>query len=301
MGNYSEALEQQVATLRWLCSSAASGWFERVRTIAKHNGDTYEWRKEYIASRMGLPLAEGDTFFLAHDILRLIWQSSSDVPSVTLSEDLLPSRQGFCLFEKTLDVGLGGVEIRGLTWAVLMRDGTEDQSGVGPCVFLTLWIHPHSTRQHLVPLGGESWDVGSDLTSEIEFSNSLPGGGEIGGRVLRFFAALLLFVNQRILVASPMRAERAARRRLEADGWVTEPVVRVVALRRSESNSTSPGRHESREWSCQWVVSGHWHPYWYGKEGEPKVRRPRWIMPYVKGPEDKPLKPPRAKVFAVVR
>lgn len=75
-------------------------------------------------------------------------------------------------------------------------------------------------------------------------------------------------------------------------------VVRVVELRRKQAKAEHSGEHDAVDWSHQWIVSGHWRQQWYPSLN---ANRPRWIMPYVKGPEDKPLKPPRAKVFAVVR
>jgi hypothetical protein len=118
-------------------------------------------------------------------------------------------------------------------------------------------------------------------------------------KVLDLFGALCLFVSQSILVASEQPVERHLRKRLEREGLQHDPVVRVVELRRREHIG---GKHAvesvEREWSCQWVVRGHWRQQPYPKAG---VIRPLWITPYVKGPEDKPLKPPRATVFAVVR
>lgn len=43
----------------------------------------------------------------------------------------------------------------------------------------------------------------------------------------------------------------------------------------------------SVEWHHQWIVRGHWRNQAFG-EGR-KQRRPTWISPYVKGPEDAPM------------
>lgn len=41
------------------------------------------------------------------------------------------------------------------------------------------------------------------------------------------------------------------------------------------------------DWSCQWIVRGHWRNQWYPSEGRHKQR---YVPPYVKGPPDKPLR-----------
>ena len=53
------------------------------------------------------------------------------------------------------------------------------------------------------------------------------------------------------------------------------------------------------DWSCRWLVRGHWRQQPCGA-GHAE-RRPTWILPHLKGPERKPLKAPGAMVFAVVR
>jgi hypothetical protein len=110
------------------------------------------------------------------------------------------------------------------------------------------------------------------------------------------YMAACRFLSQRIVVATQQRVDRAARRRLERAGYEHEPIVRVIELRRREHQARETEDHADVEWSCQWIVRGHWHRY-RTKEG----LQPRWVAPYVKGPADAPLKRPRAEVFAVVR
>lgn len=50
------------------------------------------------------------------------------------------------------------------------------------------------------------------------------------------------------------------------------------------------------DWAWQWAVRGHWRDQ-PTKEGTKLI----WIHPYIKGPEDKPLKPDAGRVFAVTR
>jgi len=115
--------------------------------------------------------------------------------------------------------------------------------------------------------------------------------------VLRLFIAQTLWIEQRILITPKQTAERHVRRRLEK--VVIEPVgTKIEHLSRAANESGQVHGNGHVEWTCQWIVRGHWRQQFYPSTGE---RSPLWIMPYVKGPEDAPLKVPAATVFAVTR
>lgn len=66
-------------------------------------------------------------------------------------------------------------------------------------------------------------------------------------------------------------------------------VVRVVRVHPGRGGSQ---RHAAqREYQTRWNVRGHWREQRYGK-GRKKTRRV-WIKPHIKGPEDRPLAPPK--------
>lgn len=116
-------------------------------------------------------------------------------------------------------------------------------------------------------------------------------------RGLQVMAAAFAFLEQRILVVHQARAPRAVRRRLPAG--TTEDIVHIVTLRRQvRVGDTGEKEPQKVEWSCQWIVRGHWRDQWFPKT---QTHRPIWILPYGKGPEAKPLKMPGTKLFAVVR
>ena len=52
------------------------------------------------------------------------------------------------------------------------------------------------------------------------------------------------------------------------------------------------------DWQWRWSVAGHWRDQWYPADG---VHRPKFIESYVKGPDDKPLKPASSKIFVAER
>lgn len=111
----------------------------------------------------------------------------------------------------------------------------------------------------------------------------------------RNIAAMITFMNQRVVSHGKERPDRATRRRVSR--WKEEPIVNVIRLRRV--HKTNPNvEHEQQDWAFQWVVRGHWRHQWYPST---QSHQTIWIAPYAKGPEDKPLKIPRNQVFAVVR
>lgn len=72
-----------------------------------------------------------------------------------------------------------------------------------------------------------------------------------------------------------------------------------LLLRRTlvEASATTDGS-TLIEWSHRWIVSGHWRNQWYPSSGTHELT---YILPYVKGPDDKPLRISTAEVFVVNR
>lgn len=113
-----------------------------------------------------------------------------------------------------------------------------------------------------------------------------------------YTAALLTFINQRIL--STAEREHATRAMLRRKVPTSPPVtaVRVIQLRRTEHTGSATSEHPERQYSVQWMVHGHWRNQWY-----PSLQRHQliYVAPYVKGPADAPFRPPRQTVYEVSR
>lgn len=116
--------------------------------------------------------------------------------------------------------------------------------------------------------------------------------------ISRFFLAGCAWLAQRIVTIGSGRIERHRRKQLAREHDSPLPSdVKVVQLRRVEAESHQPSEGgESVEWSCRWIVSGHWRNQQYKDE-----RKLIYIMPHVKGPEDMPLKVPTHTVYRVDR
>jgi hypothetical protein len=76
------------------------------------------------------------------------------------------------------------------------------------------------------------------------------------------------------------------------------PEVRTVVLRRQEPKRREVNAAGDTEWSCQWLVQGHWRRQYYPSEN---VHKPKWIEEYLKGDPTKPLKVGSKQLFHVKR
>jgi len=95
----------------------------------------------------------------------------------------------------------------------------------------------------------------------------------------------------RALEASPRaRAEGTAARSPDLDR------VSIIELRRPMSPSREQdGSSSDRQYHHRWWVGGHWRQQACGPNHAD--RRPKWIAPFIKGPEGAPLKKDRVHVW----
>lgn len=308
---YSEALEQQLALFRRWSSRGGGAYIHVMSDATGADGDNY-W------DAVCGPLAFGAPFYWAPAMCELLSTSAATLPDWTLHADDLPARNGFCWFATPLPLPDAPHNqygpVRALGWVQGFDTSTlpaapEPIAGglvnlppdLGPqAIQLMFW--QLDAKDELYPTTSVRWTVGmtlSDLlTGLVAARPSYAGDARIRHKVALVGAAWAL-LGQRLLRASPAPIARASRRRVERQGWHMEPVVRVVELRRTEHQPAATESIASVDWHCRWMVAGHWREQPCGPGRV--LRRPTWVLPYVKGPEDKPLKPPSTKVFAVVR
>lgn len=119
-------------------------------------------------------------------------------------------------------------------------------------------------------------------------------GTPVGSGV--YVAAKLDFMRSTVIAQHAVAAGRGLRRDWKRKTGTDAPLVRVVTLRRQ--HATADGAAGTVDWSCRWIVSGHWRNQFLPASGG---HRPTWIAPHVKGPDSAPLKPPAVTVFVVKR
>lgn len=175
----------------------------------------------------------------------------------------------FVLGKEGIATSLGWVWDPGMSWAAMMAEIADQK-------FLL-------RRQSDLPVG--------DAQAAI-------------GQVSRLFLAGCVWLNQKVAAVESGHVERHRRKQIarENPGVEVHPEIRVVQLRKRETSGThapsEAGEGAPVEWSCRWVVSGHWRNQFYRSTGERKLV---YIMPFVKGPADKPFKPVAQTVYEVNR
>lgn len=114
----------------------------------------------------------------------------------------------------------------------------------------------------------------------------------------RFVVAASTFLRQELLVVESQMVERHARKRLEKKHLNIPSLVQVVQLRKTQHTRSETSTPSPVDWQWQWSVKGHVRQQYYPSLGE---HLPVVITPYLKGPEDKPLKPRTTPIYSVTR
>jgi hypothetical protein len=240
-------------------------------------------------------LLVADTYSWSEEMSACVWHAAQTMPrDAVLRESMIPARPGWWWFNKPLPIMTkrrAGIEA--LLWTksddrVVVAGFARNITTTPVCSFMYKWFFnsPRPVWQDediLRGVGDE--DVTMEETNQVFFA--------VAGVLLAGWS----WLEQRILMVSSGAVERHRRKQIARDYDAPLPGdVKVIQLRRAESQEHVSGEHGVVDWSCRWVVGGHWRNQPY-KE----ARKLLYIMPYVKGPADKPLRVPTHTVYAVTR
>jgi len=320
MSEYDSALDAQV---EWTSFWQSDKGIALMRGLAEHSTHAREVAGELQPYKLAdyaddertivvSALVNGECFYWSRQMLDVVSIASESLPSTwALAKEYVPAISGFFYFERELSLpevpGLWG-----LGWTVVTQDpGTKvaaihlpNREGRMPDFNSLALVTFIKNKTFRIPIPARMRvDVGETLDAwnkdirnyYVNELNADPSDVDHEFSILRLFAAMLSFLQQRIMVSYRYYAERHTRKRIQSIRE-SEPVINVVKLR-AIVHHTHEGEGEPVDWSCRWIVRGHWRDQWY-----PSIRRnqPIWITPYIKGPEDKPLRNPE-RLFAVVR
>lgn len=235
-------------------------------------------------------LPKAQAMFWATDTARLVHQAAANLPihDTVCNMNLLTVTSAFCYFDQP--------------FVTVRRDANPEirmsvlESPL--CALAWFWIIEEDFPAVLCIVPFIKTRTGLELM-EIAYCKSGDVFPENHNGLFSFVLAANAFLRQRLLINRPHPVERHARKRLEKTGAKVPSTVSVVHLRAAEHSSVRGNSSDTPvEYSCRWFVRGHWRNQYYKHLGG---TRPRYIFPYLKGPDDKPIKVPAASVYAVVR
>jgi hypothetical protein len=114
-------------------------------------------------------------------------------------------------------------------------------------------------------------------------------------RMFRFFMAVLVWRESKVVLETSIPVERHTRKRV---GLSKDKKYNYLLLRKvQESVSTNEGGRKI-QYSTRWIVSGHFRRQFYPSEGKHKLI---FISPYIKGPEGFEIKEHKQTLVRVSR
>jgi len=232
-------------------------------------------------------LAQAALWWIGADASELVEHAAPSMPPATLTAELMPDEVGFVCFEQAItgvdaDVDGQSIEVDCLLW--------ERGTVVGnDAVSIIAWRHA-PTEGFPVPLGRADWLVGTDTDHRLPGQTDAQHTSIVEDR--RVLAALWQLSSQASITdTTETEPDRATQRRLARRGHEV-PKVRIVNLASHQRAYSAPSSdaEASREYQRRWIVGGHWRQQACGPQWS--QRRPVYIAPHIKGPEDKPLVTP---------
>ena len=312
---YSESIEQQFAIIHDFLLTplgaallANDPWVRRgVATPSK------------LASHVATRVYRSKPFFVTAEIAEAIFSASRTLPEYTFTAESFPCPKAFVWLQKPVCLYEGPLfsrplQLHAFHW--MLDKQLADEEGRIPVLFDGYLVDPD--RPKGVPTfhvtvnlgwtlnddyGGASAEAAQQLSEQVGSPYHEDLSTIIGPVFVRFIASCLSFMEQRITIPVSRPTGRATRRRLERkhDTFQAAAEVQVIELRRRERRPQEHVDEEDRqtpEWHVQWLVAGHWRRQYFSSSN---THKPLYIAPYVKGPADKPLKPPASQLFVVKR
>jgi hypothetical protein len=269
-----------------------------------HLGPTFSHMDSTFDSRA---LEDASLWYVTADMSQLVGSAATSLPPTTLTPELLPSKCGLAVFatpltgmsadETTIDAVMGvpldeqvpphsPVEVHALLWgdSETIKVRVDRREYVGIAIYRAV---EDNGSQMWVPLGRTDWIYGDDTeepTDPALVGHDLRLASMAEDR--RWMACLWLLASQkRVGEQTVIPPDRAARRRSAREGRSAE--VRLIDVRHKAEAAAGDGEGRAVEWSHRWLVSPHWRQQAYGPGRT--LRRPVFIPPHIKGPQDKPL------------
>lgn len=241
--------------------------------------------------RATLDSITGDPYYVSPPITRDLATIAAEIPSheAAFSTRMFPCTDGFVVLDGPVHGGWAVADeqgsaayLRDLAWTCFDVEGTGRIAiMVTACLLLELRgrVAASAIAQCIIDVG-DPLDAGKGVKD-----------------VLAPLYAVLKFLDQRILVASPMR--RSARHEKIVHPWTPAPDVQIVTYRRTASHRRY-GESEPHDWKFRFIQSGHWGRRLVGTKGDQHYEVV-WVREGIKGPPNAPLRVSRKTLGAIIR
>ena len=262
-----------------------------------YSPDSMFWMWDY--------LEDADLYWVSPEMCDLLQHAFPEMPDTTCTKDLLPSESGVVVFARAMR-GMDSrdeghvVHVQAYMWGPAMFDVTEgelvrkdpirtgDLHGRRPLPYTGNGLSICAWRkwENWVPLGRSDWPFGYDTQAPF----APPGYTDIqlasiveDRRIMAAFA--VLSQQENVVEITDLPPHRSVSKRL-ARKKITAAKVRLIDIHKRHTRPPG-GDHRVVEWTHRWIVKGHWRQQAWGPGRQ--YRRPTWISPHIKGPDDKPL------------
>lgn len=229
---------------------------------------------------------DSEAFYVPSTMQAALRGAEEGIPSdFTWHRELVPTANGFLMCEDNYPVEDKNKDKYNLHWISWWCDVDGDGDTV-----VVLWFTSPKHPLNVLPCYFFSIQDNSQPFSIMVNDWLQP--------TVKFLAALFTFLQQELVRSEPMEAVRHVRRQLQRQSSsLKSTTLRVVKLQHRTAHRYNDDEHSNIDWQYQWMVRGHWRKQPYRSKGAGYWQW-RYIKPYVKGPEDKPLRG-GDKVYAV--
>jgi hypothetical protein len=331
---YLKAMETRLNWLRWAKTHGYDAWNHMENTREQNNGPrigSRPWRD--VLPNYEMVLESGDTFFMNRQFCAMVEQARLTVPDdLVFEHSWMQSSQGWLWIETPFQVpqpagitetdadGTPIAHVGAVGWYPIPQGtklGNNRIATEGSYNILT-FQNFQQYSPHTEGFGCWSYFTlidGDKLIDRIRLFEAKaaadlvePGAYPVSRESdvmheIRWVYAAFFLMSQRLAMTVQHKTDRHHRRRAERLELPVPPFLKVITLRRYEQERerdalarlTSPN---TVDWNWQWLVGAHWRNQYYPASGE---HRWKYIYDYIKGPEDKPLKPIGHKIFIAKR
>lgn len=204
------------------------------------------------------------------DAVTDMYRKTSEVQAVSFTAADLPSPTGFIWLAKPVvlsDVGGTPLSTRAVSWSpVTIRSAQSRLAGDG--IRWTAWSQPGDEHEQAVrSLPGAPLALSSSQVTPFGHELKRMDMQLIGGKLvpapaghhpddlLFWLQTLWMFMGTEIVATERAEVSRPFRRR--AERVIGHSAVNVVQLRRISYKGREIG-HRDVNWTCSWIVQGHW-------------------------------------------